>query len=66
VFFLAIFVISIGWIFRALIAAVRREKNVWLFWGAPLAVIAAVWTAPRILLMLIGFAVAFFNGGTGK
>ena len=64
-FFLAIFVVSMGWLFRALGAAVRREERIWLFGGAPMAVILAVWTAQRIFLMLIGSAVALFNGGTG-
>jgi hypothetical protein len=66
VFLLALFVVSVVWIFRAVIAAFRREKRVWLYCGTPIAIAVAVWTAQRIFIILIGFAVALFNGGSGR
>jgi hypothetical protein len=64
--FIAVFVASVGWIIKAVVAMFRREKRPWLYWGAPLAVIAAVLSAREMLLWLVGFLVAVFNGGSGR
>jgi hypothetical protein len=66
IFFLALFVASVGWIIRALVALFRRERRPGLFWGVPVAVIVAIFAAKELLLWVVGFGVAYFNGGSGR
>lgn len=69
---LAVFVICLGvlvgsvwWLSTALMAALKRQKRPGLYWGAPVALIALCFSIWEVGLLLVGFAVALANGGTG-
>ena len=62
---LALLVASIWWLIKALVAAVRRQRRPGLYWGTPVALVALAFSGWEIVLLLVGFAVALVDGGSG-
>ena len=65
-FFLGLLIASVVWIVKAAIAAFRRERRPLLYWGTPVALILAALAVRELVLGVFGFAVAYFNGGSGR
>jgi hypothetical protein len=66
--FLVVLMLTVGaaaWILWALVAAIRGKGPVWLYAGAPVALVVCFFAAQKLVFMVIVFVVAAANGGTG-
>jgi hypothetical protein len=65
-FFLALLIGSLIWIVKAMKALFGRERRILLYCGAPIALMAAGLALRELVLGVLGLAVAYFNGGSGR
>lgn len=66
--FLVVLLLTLGaaaWVLYALVATIRGKRPLWLYAGVPVALVIGFFAAQKLVLMMIVFAVAGANGGTG-